>query len=52
LSRNKRTPIANNIAAIRRVIEAVGLRLVFDRKGAAGILRRDAEPDLSDEPPA
>jgi transcriptional regulator with XRE-family HTH domain len=45
--RGQRTPIADNIAAIRRVIEAAGIRLVFDRKGAAGILRQDADADLS-----
>lgn len=42
--RGLRTPIANNIAAIRRVIEVAGIRLVFDRHGmAAGILRQNAE---------
>jgi len=50
--RGLRTPIANNIAAMRRAIEASSVRLVFDHKGAAGILRRDAESDLSDDPPA
>jgi transcriptional regulator with XRE-family HTH domain len=42
----------NNLIAIRRAIEAGGVRLVFDKKGAAGILRRDAGTDLSDDPPA
>lgn len=42
----QRTPIANNITAIRRAIEDAGVRLVFDQDGkAAGIIRRDAEPD-------
>jgi hypothetical protein len=51
--RGQRTPIANNIAAMRRVIEAAGVRLVFDKNGtAAGILRQDADPDLSRGPPA
>jgi hypothetical protein len=40
----------NNLIAIRRVIEAGGIRLVFDKKGAAGILRRDAGADLFDDP--
>jgi len=40
----------NNLIAIRRAIEAGGVRLVFDKKGAAGILRRDAGADLSDDP--
>jgi hypothetical protein len=31
---------------MRRAIEAAGVRLIFDRKGAAGILRRDAGTDL------
>jgi hypothetical protein len=51
--RGQRTPIANNIAAMRRAVEAAGIRLVFDRNGAAaGILRQDAEPDLSGDEPA
>jgi DNA-binding transcriptional regulator YiaG len=42
--RGQRTPIANNIAAMRRVIEEAGIRLVFDRTGAAaGIHRHDAD---------
>jgi transcriptional regulator with XRE-family HTH domain len=46
--RGQRTPIANNIAAMRRVIEEAGIRLLFDRTGAAaGILRQDAEADPS-----
>jgi DNA-binding transcriptional regulator YiaG len=46
-----KNPVPNNIAAMRRAIEAAGVRLVFDKKGAAGILRRDAVADLSDDPP-
>jgi len=46
--RGQRTPIANNIAAMRRVIEAAGMQLLFDKNGAAaGIIRKDADPDLS-----
>ena len=46
-------PHANSIAAMRRAIEAAGIRLVFDRNGAeAGILPQDADPDLSGEAPA
>lgn len=49
----QRMPHANNIAAMWRAIEAAGIRLVFDRAGAAaGILRQDADPDLSGEAPA
>jgi transcriptional regulator with XRE-family HTH domain len=44
-------PVPNNITAIRRAIEAAGIRLVFDENGAVGLLRRDAGTDLSDEPP-
>jgi hypothetical protein len=44
-------PHANSIAAMRRAIEAAGIRLVFDRNGAAaGILRQDVEPNLSSDP--
>jgi hypothetical protein len=33
---------------MRRAIEAAGFRLVFEKNGAAaGILRKDADPDLS-----
>ena len=46
----QRMPHANSIASMRRAIEAAGIRLVFDRSGAAaGILRRDADADLSPE---
>jgi hypothetical protein len=45
-----RTPI---LKAIRNAIESAGVRLLFDKSGnPAGIVRRDAELDLSDEPPA
>jgi len=50
--KGQRTPTANNLGSMRRAIEAAGVRLVFDRKGAAGILRQDADEDLSDEAPA
>ena len=47
----QRMPHANSIAAMRRAIEAAGIRLVFDRNGAAaGILRQDVEPNLSSDP--
>jgi transcriptional regulator with XRE-family HTH domain len=49
--KRQRTPTANNLAAMRRAIEGAGVRLVFDKKGAAGLLRRDADADLSDDPP-
>jgi len=49
----RRTPIANNVEAMRRAIQSAGLRLIFDRNGAAaGILRQDADPDLSGDAPA
>ena len=42
-----RTPTANNIAALRRVIEAEGLRLLFDDRGeAAGIARADTTGEV------
>jgi len=37
---------------MRRAIQAAGVRLVFDNKGAAGILRLDADAELSDDAPA
>ena len=38
-----RTPTPNNIAALRRAIEAEGIRLLFDAEGsAAGIARQNA----------
>lgn len=46
--KGEKAPIPNNVAAMRRAIEAAGIRLVFDRDGgAAGILRQDADADLS-----
>jgi transcriptional regulator with XRE-family HTH domain len=44
-----KTPTANNLLAMRRAIEAGGIRILFDRSGkAAGILLRDADVDLAD----
>ena len=44
----KKLPHPNSIAAMRRAIEAAGVRLVFDKNGtAAGVLRQDSDPDLS-----
>jgi transcriptional regulator with XRE-family HTH domain len=48
--KGQRRPTRNNLTAMRRAIEAAGVRPVFDAKGAAGILRRDAGADLSDDP--
>jgi len=46
--KGEKTPIANNIAAIRAAIEAAGVRLLFDDKGeAAGIARSDTEGDVT-----
>jgi transcriptional regulator with XRE-family HTH domain len=42
-----RTPTPNNIAALRRAIEAEGLRLLFDDRGeAAGIARADTTGEV------
>ena len=41
--RGQRTPISNNMAALRRALEEAGVRLIFDDKGAAGILRADTK---------
>lgn len=44
----QRTPIANNIAAMRRAIEAAGMLLLVGDKGdAAGIVRREVGGDGS-----
>jgi transcriptional regulator with XRE-family HTH domain len=47
------TPLPNNIAAIRRAIEAAGIRPLFDGKGeAAGIARQATSGELfSDDSP-
>ena len=37
--KGRRVPIANNLDALRRAIEAAGVRLVFDREEATGIER-------------
>jgi hypothetical protein len=43
-----RTPTANNLASMRRAIEAEGIRLLFDEDGAAaGIARQNARIDPS-----
>jgi ribosome-binding protein aMBF1 (putative translation factor) len=43
----QKTPLTNNLAAIRRAIEAAGIRLIFDKDGAAaGILRHGADAGL------
>jgi transcriptional regulator with XRE-family HTH domain len=46
--RGEQTPRPNNLIAIRRAIEAGGVRLLFDKNGAAaGIFRHGSDPDLS-----
>jgi DNA-binding transcriptional regulator YiaG len=52
--KGEKTPLPNNIAAMRRVIEKAGIRLLFDEKGeAGGIARRDTTGDLhTDAPPS
>jgi len=46
----QRTPVAATLSAMRQVIEAAGIRLLFDRNGdAAGIARQDAGRDLFDD---
>lgn len=46
--RGQRTPIPNNIAAMRRAIEAGGVLLLFDKDGsAAGIARRGSQIETS-----
>jgi transcriptional regulator with XRE-family HTH domain len=45
----QRRPTENVLAALRQAIEAAGIWLLYDRGdgSVAGILRQDAEPDLS-----
>ena len=44
----RRTPTGNVLAALRRAIEAEGIRLLFDENGApVGVARQDARIDLS-----
>ena len=46
--RGQRTPTPNNLASMRRAIEAEGIRLLFDTNGgAAGVARYDVEIDFS-----
>jgi transcriptional regulator with XRE-family HTH domain len=40
-----RTPIANNLDALRRAIEAAGVRLVFTHDKPVGISVGDGAPD-------
>jgi transcriptional regulator with XRE-family HTH domain len=48
--RGEQKPRPNNLIAIRRAIEGGGIRLLFDKNGAAaGILRRGSDPDLSSD---
>lgn len=47
--KGRRTPAAYIIAALRGVIEAEGVNLLFDQHGAgAGIIRQGAKVDLPD----
>ena len=48
--KGERTPIPNNLAAIRRVIEEAGIELVYPKneKSPAGILYRDASESTSE----
>jgi transcriptional regulator with XRE-family HTH domain len=41
----KRTPIANNLEALRRAIEAAGVQLVFRKGKPVGIAAIDDPPD-------
>jgi transcriptional regulator with XRE-family HTH domain len=46
--RGEQRPRPNNLIAIQRAIEAGGIRLLFDKNGAAvGILCQGVNPDLS-----
>jgi transcriptional regulator with XRE-family HTH domain len=48
--RSEKNPLPNHLAVLRRVIEAAGIRLLFDEDGApAGIARQGARIDLSGE---
>ena len=46
--RSEKNPLPNHLAVLRRVIEAAGVRLLFDGSGnAAGVARKDAGTDFS-----
>jgi DNA-binding transcriptional regulator YiaG len=43
----EKTPHTNSITAMRRAIEAAGVRLLFNKDGTqAGIVLADADPDF------
>jgi hypothetical protein len=42
--KGERTPIPNNLAAIRRAVESAGVRLVFDENGNATGLSAGRDP--------
>jgi len=45
--RGEITPLPDNLSAMQRAFEKAGLRLLFDREGAAaGVARHAAEIDL------
>ena len=44
--RGQRSPTPNNLASMKRAMEAEGIRFLFDEHGTpAGIARRDAQVD-------
>jgi ribosome-binding protein aMBF1 (putative translation factor) len=48
----QKTPLINNLASMQRAIETAGIRVVFDKNGAAaGILRQEADLDLPPDTP-
>ena len=42
--KGERTPIPNNLAAIRRAVESAGIRLAFDERGNATGLTAGRDP--------
>lgn len=44
--KRRRVPIANNIAALRRVLEAEGVAIIDDQDGLTGILTRARKAEL------
>ena len=44
--KGERTPIPNNLAAIRRAVENAGIRLIFDESGNATGLTAGRDPNL------
>jgi predicted transcriptional regulator len=50
--KGRRTPIANNIGAIRTALEAAGVQMVFGKDGSATGIVGVCRPSQKERPPA